>query len=397
MKVVILATAIGPANRGIGQCERYVLPSLLKLLASAGCQGQVILAKDGSLPEPSTGFEYLRLPSPRDMSPLRFVCEQFCLPLWTSGADIFMSLESVFPLTPILAKRKIVVMHDVHVVRHANDPKRYPEDYSWQYKTWANRALRRAAGMADHIVAVSAFTAEEVHDLFRIPYERMAIIPNGVDHERFRPIRDEVTLDRVRLRYDLPETFHLYVGPSSRKKNLLLIVEAYLQAKTRGDIIHPVLVVGDTRRASLYSATTARIEEARLSNDFRFLGTVPDNDLAPLYSLARAMIYPSLYEGFGLPPLEAMACGAPVIASRCTSLPEVVADAALLIDPTDPSALLEALNQVKDEPIRASLIAKGLKRAQEFCWEGTARRLAEIVLQQARREPSGPPRVSDRL
>jgi glycosyltransferase involved in cell wall biosynthesis len=395
MKVVILATAIGPTNRGIGQYERYVLPSLLKLLASAGCQGQVILAKDGSLPESSTGFEYLRLPSPKGLSPLRFVCEQICLPLWTRGADMFLSLESVFPLTPILAKRKIVVVHDMHVVRHANDPKRYPEDYSWQYRTWANRALRRAAEIADHIVTDSAFTAEEVHDLFRTPHERMTIIPLGLDHERFRPIKDDVTLGRVRLRYDLPETFHLYVGPYSRKKNLLLIVEAYLRAKNRGDIIHPVLVVGDTRRAPLYSATIARIEEAGLSNDFRFLGTVPDNDLAPLYSLARALIYPSLYEGFGLPPLEAMACGAPVIASKWTSLPEVVADAAVLIDPTDPSALLEALNQVKDELVRANLIARGLKRAQEFSWERTARKLAEVVLQQARRKPSAPLTASD--
>jgi glycosyltransferase involved in cell wall biosynthesis len=395
MKVVILATAIGPRNRGIGQYERYVLPPLLKLLASAGCQGRVILAKDGSLPEPPAGFEYSRLPSPRDISPVMFVCEEICLPVWTRGADVLLSLENVLPFTPNLAKRKIVVVHEAHTVRHANDPKGFPEDYSWQYRTWGKWALRRTAKIADDIVADSAFTAQEFHDLFRTPRERMTIILLGVDHERFRPIKDGVTLDRVRLRYDLPETFHLYVGPYSRKKNLLLIVEAYALAKRRGDIVLPVLVVGDTRRAPLYSATIARIEEAGLGNDFRFLGTVPDDDLAPLYCLARALIYPSLYEGFGLPPLEAMACGAPVIASKRTSLPEVVADAAVLIDPTDPSALLEALNQVKDELVRANLIAKGLKRAQEFSWERTARKLAEVVLQQARRKPSASLAASD--
>jgi glycosyltransferase involved in cell wall biosynthesis len=390
MKVVILATAIGPTNRGIGQCERYVLPSLLKLLASAGCQGQVILAKDGGLPDPPTGFEYLRLPSPRDMSPLRFVAEQVCVPFWSRGADVFLSLESVFPICPIWASRKIVVIHGLHVMRHMISPEKYPEDYSWRYKAWANWAHRRAVETADRVIAVSKFTADEIHHLFHVPPERIRTIPNGVDHERFRPIREPAILDRLRVRYSLPESFYLYVGPYSTNKNLWLVVEAYAGRRNQRDIVRPVVVVGDTRRAALYSSTLNRIEQAGLGHLFRFLGSVGVDELAALYSMAHALIYPSLYEAFGLPPLEAMACATPVIASNRTAIPEVVGDAALLIDPTNPSALIEALNQVQDESVRADLVAKGLKRAQEFTWERTARKMAEVVLQQMGLEPSGP-------
>jgi glycosyltransferase involved in cell wall biosynthesis len=379
MKVVILATAIGPTNRGVGQYEQYLLPLLLKLLASGGWQGRVILAKDGSLPEPPAGFEYRRLPAPRDISPLRFLSEQICLPLWTRGAEVFLSLESVFPFTPILAKRKMVVVHDMHVVRHRHGPKEYPEDYSWQYRKWANWARRRAAKTADLVVAVSGFTADEIHDLSGVPRERILVIPNGVDHHRFRPTKDEAALERVKLRYALPETFYLYVGPYSRKKNLLLIVEAYARVKSRGDFLPAVVVVGDMRRAPLYSATMARIERAGLGKDFVFLGTVPDDDLAVLYSLARALIYPSLYEGFGLPPLEAMACGTPVIASNRAAIPEVVGDAALLIDPTDPASLIEALHSLNNPSVRSDLTARGLKRAQRFSWERTAELLASVL------------------
>jgi glycosyltransferase involved in cell wall biosynthesis len=321
----------------------------------------------------------MKLPVVKDSSPLRLAAEQVFVPRWSAGADVFLSLESVFPLLPVLAKRKIVVVHDIHVIRHRMDPGKYPEDYSWRYRMWASWANRKAAEAADGVIAVSRFTGEEIHGILHVPLDRITVIPNGVDGGRFRRVRDGSILDEVRSRYNLPNSFYLYVGPHSKKKNLSLIVEAYAIAKPTRDVILPVVVAGDTRRAALYSSTLQRIDQTGLADFFRFLGNVPDEDLVALYSMARALIYPSLYEGFGLPPLEAMACGTPVVASNRTSVPEVVGDAALLIDPTDPASLIEALNSLNNPAVRSDLVARGLKRAQEFSWERTAELLIRAL------------------
>lgn len=372
MKVVILATAIGPMNRGIGQYERQLLPPFLSLAAAEGWRGTVILNRDGALPAPPVGFAYERLPIVRDLSPLRLAAEQLLVPLWTRGADVFLSMDGVFPIVPISANRKIVVTHDIHVIRHRRDPTAYPEDYSWRYKVWASSAHKKAIEAADRVVAVSHFTAAEIRELLGVPDQRVTVIPEGVDGERFHPIQKQSTLDEVRNRYDLPESYYLFVGPYSRKKNLRLIVEAYAVARHNRDVVLPVVVVGSTRRAPLYRATLRRIEQTDCADWFHFLGNVPDQDLPALYTMASAFIYPSLYEGFGLPPLEAMACGTPVVASNRTSIPEVTGDAALLIDPTDPLSLLEALQKIIDPAFRSALVDKGIKRAREFSWDRTA-------------------------
>jgi glycosyltransferase involved in cell wall biosynthesis len=123
------------------------------------------------------------------------------------------------------------------------------------------------------------------------------------------------------------------------------------------------------------------IEHGRREGMFLFIGRVPDEDLPALYAAAWVLIYPSHHEGFGLPPLEAMACGTPVIASNRTSLPEVVGDAGMLVDPTDPEALLRALEQVNDEGVHKELVHRGLDRAQSFSWERTAAQLADVVME----------------
>jgi glycosyltransferase involved in cell wall biosynthesis len=143
--------------------------------------------------------------------------------------------------------------------------------------------------------------------------------------------------------------------------------------------ILPVVVVGDTRRSALYQETVSLIEEARLGHLFRFLGMVPDADMPALYASARALIYPSLYEGFGLPPLEAMACGTPVVASNAASLPEVVGKAALMVDPNDPESLLQALDVLCDETVRGKLRQEGQIQAQRFSWATTASEIADVI------------------
>jgi len=379
-RVVILASAIGPMDRGIGQYERHLLPHLLPSLASRGCQVLVVLSKDAT-PLPSIdGIKYVRLPISRGKSALRLFTEQILLPYVCLNTDIFLSLESVFPITPITARRKLTVVHDIHVVRHSDRPKQYPEDYTWQYKTYANLATRKAVASSDCVITVSKFTGDEVQHVFGVPSNRIVVIGNGVDHQHFRLIEDPIIIERVRKRYMLPSSYYLFVGPYSKKKNLQLIVEAYASEELLPDVFLPVVVVGDTRRNRLYTNTLSLIKQTHKEELFRFLGFVPQGDMPALYASARALIYPSLYEGFGLPALEAMACGTPVIASNQSSIPEVVNGAALLIDPLQPKSLIDALRKLNNEHTRIDLIEKGLKRAQEFSWEKTADLMLETII-----------------
>ncbi|MGC2064309.1 MAG: glycosyltransferase family 1 protein [Thermodesulfovibrionales bacterium] len=378
-KIVILATAIGANNRGIGQYERYLLPRLLVLLRTHGNNVLVILSKNALLSEKIDGITYIHLPSASTQSLLRLFFEQIYVPFYCYNADIFLSLESVFPLVPVGAKQKVTVVHDIHVIRHSTQPQKYPEDYSLQYKLWANLATKRSIALASRIITVSRFTAMEINSLFGVPFNKLITVPNGVDVKKFYPIEDLGAIERIKRRYSLPSSFYLFVGPYSKKKNLKLIIDAYASDNVAHDILLPVVVVGDTRRSNLYSETLTLIRSNHQEDRFIFLGTVPDDDLPALYSAAQAFLYPSLYEGFGLPALEAMACGTPVVASNTTSLPEVVGDAALLINPAEPESLIEALRKINNRDTREILIRKGLDRVKSFSWERTADLMAEAI------------------
>ncbi len=385
-RLVILASGIGSVNRGIGQYQACLLPHLLPLLTSRGWKVTVLLSRDADLPGPMNGVRYARLPSVHANSMLRLLAEQLYVPCLSWRADVFLALDAAFPFTPVLAKRKLAVVHDIHVLQHIASPDEYPEDYTWRYKFWATRATRRGVRAADRLIADSRYTSQEVQSLLRVPADRITTIHLGVDHSRFHPRIDRAALDRVRKRYALPQSFYLFVGPFSRKKNLRLIVEAYVthaSGDPRRDVFLPVVVVGDPRRNKLYTDTLVRIERTGRADLFRFLGFVPDDDMPALYRAARALLYPSLYEGFGFPVLEALACGSPVAASNRTSIPEVVGEAALLFDPTRPEALVDALCQLNEESVRKDLVAKGLNRAQRFSWPRTAELTAEVVFQHA--------------
>lgn len=321
----------------------------------------------------------VRLPASQRSSLVRLLAEQASIPFLTRGADAFLSLDSVFPFAPILAKRSIAVIHDIHVVRNRADPASYPEDYSTRYRLWASAAVRRAIKAADVIIAISHFTASEIQQVFGEDSAKLRVVYNGVDHEAFNPHSARSRMGEVRLKYCLPSDFYLFVGPYSRKKNLRLIVRACALYGGKSPGILPVVVVGDTRRSALYQETVSLIEEARLGHLFRFLGMVPDADMPALYASARALIYPSLYEGFGLPPLEAMACGTPVVASNAASLPEVVGKAALMVDPNDPESLLQALDVLCDETVRGKLRQEGQIQAQRFSWATTASEIADVI------------------
>ena len=182
----------------------------------------------------------------------------------------------------------------------------------------------------------------------------------------------------MRDRYQLNAPYVLYAGNIKPHKNLERLIEAFHTLRQDPDLAHvKLLIIGD--EISKYATLRRAVHRYKLHKHVRFFGFVPDKTLAVLYRLARVFVFPSLYEGFGFPPLEAMASGTPVITSNVSSLPEVVGDAALLIDPLDPAAIANAMRRVlMDSDLRDDLRQRGLRRVQEFSWERSVRRVREI-------------------
>lgn len=219
---------------------------------------------------------------------------------------------------------------------------------------------------ADQVFTVSEATKNDVVSRWPIDPQKVKVIYNGVS-ERFR--RLDTSPDEVRDRYDLPKRFFLFVGTVEPRKNLARLVEAFDSVGRHVD--HSLVVVGAKgwKASPIYRA----IQASPVRDRIRLLGFVADADLPAIYNLADAVVYPSLYEGFGIPIVEAMACGTPVVTSNVSAMPEVAGDAALFIDPLDPRGIAAAMERIlQDGALRERLRAKGLERAKRFSWDISA-------------------------
>jgi glycosyltransferase involved in cell wall biosynthesis len=286
---------------------------------------------------------------------------------------------SVFPFSPVWGKRKLVLIQDILHVMHQANPSLYPWQCSRGRLFYINQTIKRTVNAADGIITLSQFVADGLHQYLGVAKDRLTVIPCGVDIRRFGANKDQEQSAQIRKRYGLPERFYLFVGSPAVHKNLRLVVEAFASNGNK-QVFFPVAITHHKEAGSVFEQTARLIDERGLNDSFRFLGYVPQEDLPPLYAAAQALLYPSLHEGFGIPPLEAMASGTPVVTSNRASLPEVVGDAAIIIDPTQPEALVEALHKVNDALTRQSLIEKGLVRARAFSWERTAELMAKAIM-----------------
>ena len=226
------------------------------------------------------------------------------------------------------------------------------------------------------MLTVSETSKRDILRYFRVPEGKIDVIYNAID-ERLGETPTEEEVARVRERYQLNDPFVLYTGNIKPHKNLERLIEAFNTLR-RGGLEHvKLLIIGD--EISKYATLRRAVHRYKLHKHVRFFGFVSDKTLASLYRLASVFVFPSLYEGFGLPPLEAMAAGTPVITSNVSSLPEVVGDAAILIDPYKPDAIAEAMRRVLTEPdLREELRRRGLARVHEFSWERSVARVREI-------------------
>jgi glycosyltransferase involved in cell wall biosynthesis len=235
-------------------------------------------------------------------------------------------------------------------------------------------AVARSARTAARIVADSEATAADLRERLRLPADRIDVVPLGVD-ESLAPAAPEQCRE-ARLRYGLPEHYLLFLGTLEPRKNVSRIVRAWSRAVDVDKDMPDLVLAG--RYGWKVEPILHEVMESPHFARIHLPGFIAREDAPAVMTAAEGFVWPSLYEGFGLPPLEAMACGAPVLTSNTSSLPEAVGDAALTIDPEDESALTEAIHRlVTDAPLRETLRAKGLARVKEFTWRRTAERSAE--------------------
>ncbi len=241
-------------------------------------------------------------------------------------------------------------------------------------KLFLKLAMGRFLTRADAVIVPSEATKRDALKFYSPPPDKVHVIPYGVDSRFFHV--ESGAIEAVRHKYGLPDAFLLTVGTIEPRKNLTRLLGAYLALRAQGVAI-PLILVG--RRGWRSREFVKKLEDSQLGPSVRILGFVDDVDLPALYAAATVFAYPSLYEGFGFPVLEAMAAGTPVVSSDAASLPEVVGQAGLLVSPYDTNGLAEAIRTVIAHPdLRASLREAGLQQAQRFTWSETARATLEV-------------------
>ena len=247
-----------------------------------------------------------------------------------------------------------------------------PETFNRRSWMQLRFTVRHTARRAAQIITVSEHSKQDISNTYEIPPERILVTPEAAP-SRFSPVTNETELKRIRETYGIEGGYILSLCSIQPRKNLVRLIEAYsLLRQSRQGFKLPQLVLAG-KRGWLDSEIFRAAERSARGGDILFTGYIPDRDLAALYSGAICFIYPSYFEGFGLPILEAMQCGVPVIAGNRTSIPELVADAGLLFDPFDTNALVEALKRILDDAAyRLQLRAKGFTRSAEFSWKATA-------------------------
>jgi glycosyltransferase involved in cell wall biosynthesis len=256
----------------------------------------------------------------------------------------------------------------------------FPQHHLPRNRIFLNLAMPLFLKRADAIICVSEHTKRDAIKEYGVPEEKLRVIYEGV-HPRFKRIVDVNALKAAKERYRLPEKFILAVGTVEPRKNLITLFEAFKALQEdETPLAQEVIVVG--KQGWLHEATYRAVHERGLTGKVRFLTSVEDDDLVAIYSLAQVLAFPSVYEGFGFPPLEAMACGTPVVSSNAASLPEICGDAAMLIPPMDVAAWTSALRRaLTDRQLRVNLQARGPQQAAKFTWQRAAEQTQRVYQQ----------------
>ena len=379
-------TAAARQRAGIG---RYTRELVTTLLALESAHQYIIFAATGGLDPGCWNLETEKLQESsiqypassiqRSASSLQFrtlpLSDDWIARLWhrlrlpisveaiTGSLDVFYSPDFVLPPTR-RATRTLLTVHDLSYLH-------YPEHFVPKLVRYLDRAVSRSVARADQVLADSKATRADLIAHLGTPPEKVEVLYGGVD-SRFRPEKEPGENEHLCARYGLSEgCYVLSVGTIQPRKNYERLVQAFSQV--RAPDLSLVIAGG---KGWLYEKLFQQVKELNMQDRVQFTGYIDDIDLPLVYNLAEVFVFPSLYEGFGIPPLEAMSCGVPVVAADNSSLPEAVGDAGLLVDAEDVEALAAALTQVLDDTaLRQTLIERGLAHAKKFTWERAARTL----------------------
>ena len=305
--------------------------------------------------------------------------EQFELAIKIPEAcDLFWSPHYNTPLFPIRAKRRVVTIHDVFHLA-------FLKMLTLPQKAYARLMFNASARLADKIITVSEFSKSEIIRYTGIDTGKLRIVPCGIDKKTFKLIEDKDSLQHIKRSYNLPEHFILFVGNLKPHKNLTTLLKAFDILIHENAVDCGLVIVG--KKEGFISGDSdihSIIENSRnLRERVTLTGYIEDKDVPVIYNLASVFVLPSLYEGFGLPPLEAMACGCPVIVSDIASIREVCGDAAYYVDPYDADYMAQCIYKVlSDETLRQYLQQKGAERSKLFSWEDSAGKLINIFMEE---------------
>jgi glycosyltransferase involved in cell wall biosynthesis len=350
---------------GIGTYIR----NLLRHLAGIDTTNDyVLLCHEGDLGVAKTlgpNFRTVLEPSPNYS-----IREQFHVPLVLRRVrpDVYHAPHYVLPAG--VTCPSVVTIHDCI---HLMFPQYLPNRMAYAY---ARAVMWAAARRAKAILTVSEASKRDILHFFKVPPEKVVVVHNAID-ERFLVPPSPIDVARVRERYQLQHGFILYAGNIKPHKNLVRLIEAFSEIRQGPFQELKLLIIGD--QISKLPELRRAVHQHKLHKHVRFLGYIPDETLAVLYRSAEVFVFPSLYEGFGLPPLEAMASGTPVVTSNTSSLPEVTGSAAVLVDPYDVSSIAEGVRRVLTDPsLAAELRRKGPLRAREFSWARSVAKTKEL-------------------
>jgi glycosyltransferase involved in cell wall biosynthesis len=313
------------------------------------------------------GVDLLRAPISAGNPRARIQWEHLRLPgsVRSGGFDLYHGTVNTLPLLPVKAKR-VVTIHDLAFLR-------FPEQITRKRYLYLKTMIGYSARAADAILVPSQATAEDVQNLLKRPSGQVHVTHLGVD-PHFMPAMSEA-IAQTRTQFGLDRPYILSVGTIEPRKNLQRLVEGF--GRLKDDIEHDLVLVGP--RGWLTDEIERAISDAQLGDRIKRPGFVGDAGLVGLYSGADAVVVPALYEGFGLPVLEAMACGAVVVTSNVSSLPEVAGNAAVLVDPLDVENIADGIRRaLTDSSLRQQLRSAAIERAAEFTWQRTASRTAAV-------------------
>ncbi len=348
------------AMLGLPEAQEY----RFRLYVNLGSAKEALERLDFSLP---ANCMVRAIPFPRLWTHLRLSAEMLQRP-----PGVLFVPSHVVPLWH--PRRTVVTIHDLGYLQ-------YPQAHTRLSRLYLHISTLFSAKAASTVIAVSEATKGDLVRRYRVPPGKIRVIHHGRD-PIFAPVTDAERVAETAARYGVQQPYCVHVGTLQPRKNLVMLVEAWAILKRQMERPPQLLLAG--KRGWLYSSLFASVQTHGLGDLVRFADYVARADLPALYSGAVASPFPSLYEGFGLPPLEAMSCGTPVLASTASSVPEVVGYGGLLLDPHDPAAWADAVQKVMSDPgLRAELRRKGLERAAGFTWQRSARQTLAVLVGRA--------------